>query len=73
MSRTPDELISAYLKQLDAELAGLPRASRRDVVEEISTHIAEMRASTGSAIRATSQPRPASVLECRRASEPGSR
>jgi hypothetical protein len=41
---TPDELISDYLEKLDAELADLPRAARRDVTEEISAHIAELRA-----------------------------
>lgn len=44
MSRTTDELISDYLKQLEAELSALPRAARQEVVEEISTHIAEARA-----------------------------
>ena len=44
MRRTPDALVNDYLEQLDAELADLPRGSRREVMDEISTHIAEMRA-----------------------------
>lgn len=43
MSRTTDDVIRDYLDDLDAELAGLPRAARRDVVDEISAHIDELR------------------------------
>jgi hypothetical protein len=38
-----DQLVATYLKRLDAELAGLQRARRREVVQEISEHIAEAR------------------------------
>jgi hypothetical protein len=44
MSPTADQLVSAYLKRLDAELADVPRARRREVVQEISQHIEEARA-----------------------------
>jgi hypothetical protein len=44
MSPTADQLVSMYLKRLDAELASLPRARRREVVQEISQHIEEARA-----------------------------
>jgi hypothetical protein len=44
MNAITDDLINDYVKQLDAELSGLPRASRREVVQEISTHIAAGRA-----------------------------
>jgi hypothetical protein len=44
MSRTPDDLISDYVERLDEELADLPRAGRREVLDEISAHIADMRA-----------------------------
>ena len=36
-----DRLVDDYLKQLDLELADLPRLRRREIVEEISEHIAE--------------------------------
>jgi hypothetical protein len=44
MTRSPDELIAAYLQDLSAALAGLPRERRREVVEEVADHIAEARA-----------------------------
>jgi uncharacterized membrane protein len=44
MSRTADQLVDDYLRRLDAELGGLPRARRREVLGEISEHIAEARA-----------------------------
>ena len=44
MSSTADKLIEDYLKRLNAELRGLPRARRRELAEEISDHIAEARA-----------------------------
>jgi uncharacterized membrane protein len=44
MNRTSDDLINEYLKQLDAELSGLPRSSRREVAQEISAHITAARA-----------------------------
>ena len=34
------------MKQLDSELANLPRMRRREIVEEISEHIAEARAAS---------------------------
>jgi hypothetical protein len=43
MTRTPDQLINAYLARLDRELDDLPRARRREVVEEISEHIEQAR------------------------------
>jgi uncharacterized membrane protein len=39
-----DEHISNYLKKLEGELSDLPRARRREIVEEVSAHIAEARA-----------------------------
>jgi hypothetical protein len=47
MSSTPDRLVEKYLKHLDVELDGLPRARRREIVDEISGHIAEARADLG--------------------------
>jgi uncharacterized membrane protein len=44
MSSTADKLVEDYLKRLNAELRGLPRARRRELTEEISDHIAEARA-----------------------------
>jgi len=44
MSTTPDKLVDRYLKHLDVELDDLPRDRRREIVEEISGHIAEARA-----------------------------
>lgn len=44
MTGTPDALVNDYLEQLDAELADLPRSSRREVMDEISAHVTEMRA-----------------------------
>lgn len=41
MKPTTDRLVDDYLKQLDSELADLPRLRRREIVEEISEHIAE--------------------------------
>jgi uncharacterized membrane protein len=41
---TADQLVDDYLRRLDAELRALPRARRREVLEEISEHIAEARA-----------------------------
>lgn len=43
MSSTADKLVEDYLKRLNAELRGLPRARRRELAEEISDHIAEAR------------------------------
>jgi len=44
MSSKADKLVEDYLKRLNAELRGLPRARRRELAEEISDHIAEARA-----------------------------
>jgi len=44
MSSTTDELVEKYLKHLDVELDELPRARRREIVDEISGHIREARA-----------------------------
>lgn len=41
MKPATDRLVDDYLKQLDSELADLPRLRRREIVEEISEHIAE--------------------------------
>jgi hypothetical protein len=43
MRSTADKLVADYLGRLDRELAGLPRSRRRELVEEISAHIAEAR------------------------------
>lgn len=45
MSSTADKLIEDYLKRLDAHLRDVPRARRRELIEEISGHIAEARSS----------------------------
>lgn len=39
-----DSLVDAYLDRLESELAGVPRAGRREVLDEIEAHIAEARA-----------------------------
>jgi uncharacterized membrane protein len=44
MASNADQLVAEYLKRLNAELRGLPRARRRELVDEISEHIAEARA-----------------------------
>jgi hypothetical protein len=44
MASNTDMLVADYLKRLNAELRDLPRARRRELVEEISEHIAEGRA-----------------------------
>lgn len=44
MKSTADKLVNDYLRRLNRELAGFPRARRRELVEEISDHIAEARA-----------------------------
>jgi hypothetical protein len=44
MASKADKLVADYLKRLNAELAVVPRARRRELVEEISEHIAEARA-----------------------------
>ena len=44
MASDTDKLVADYLGRLDRELRDLPRARRRELVEEISGHIAEARA-----------------------------
>jgi uncharacterized membrane protein len=44
MSTTPDRLVERYLKHLEVELDDLPRARRREIVDEIAGHIAGARA-----------------------------
>ena len=44
MSATSDKLVERYLKHLEVELDDLPRDRRREIVDEISGHIAEARA-----------------------------
>jgi hypothetical protein len=44
MSSTADKLVEDYLKRLNTETADLPRPRRRELVQEISEHIAEGRA-----------------------------
>jgi hypothetical protein len=41
---TADSLVNDYLDRLESELAGVPRAGRREVLDEIEAHIAEARA-----------------------------
>jgi uncharacterized membrane protein len=48
MKPTTDRLVADYLKQLDSELADLPRLRRREIVEQISEHIVEARAASPS-------------------------
>ncbi len=44
MTRTPEDHVQTYLRRLNHELRGLPRAARREVLEEVSGHIDEARA-----------------------------
>ncbi len=44
MISTADRAVNTYLERLDADLADLPRARRREIVDEIAEHIAEARA-----------------------------
>jgi hypothetical protein len=44
MASQADKLVADYLKRLDGALRGLPSARRRELVDEISGHIAESRA-----------------------------
>jgi uncharacterized membrane protein len=43
MKPTVDRLVDDYLKQLSRELRDVPRARRRELVDEIEAHIAEAR------------------------------
>jgi len=44
MKPVGDRLVQRYLKDLERELRDLPRARRREIVDEIENHIAEARA-----------------------------
>lgn len=44
MSTSPDRLVEEYLDRLEHELSDFPSARRRELVQEISDHIAEARA-----------------------------
>ena len=44
MDASADRLVDEYLDRLEFELADLPRARRRELVDEIAEHIAEARA-----------------------------
>ena len=44
MSTSADKLVDDYLDRLEQELADFPAARRRELVQEISEHIAEARA-----------------------------
>ncbi len=44
MTRTSEDHVQTYLRRLNHELRGLPRAARREVLEEVSGHIEEARA-----------------------------
>jgi hypothetical protein len=44
MTSKADRLVEDYLKRLNRELGGLPRACRRELTDEIAGHIAEARA-----------------------------
>jgi hypothetical protein len=47
MSSQADKLVQDYLKRLNVELRDLPRARRRELVDEIAEHISEGRADLG--------------------------
>ncbi|MDQ3865844.1 MAG: DUF1700 domain-containing protein [Actinomycetota bacterium] len=44
MTATPEQLVRDYLDRLERELSDLPSARRREIVGDISEHIAEARA-----------------------------
>ena len=44
MISTADRLVEDYLRRLNRELSGLSRARRRELTEQIASHIAEARA-----------------------------
>ena len=43
MTSNADRLVDDYLEELSNNLAGVPRARRRELLDEISEHIAEAR------------------------------
>lgn len=42
-TQAPDRLVAGYLARLERALADLPRARRRELVEDVSAHIAQAR------------------------------
>jgi hypothetical protein len=44
VTKVADDLVGKYMKQLESELADLPRARRREILDEIGEHIAEAQA-----------------------------
>ena len=44
---SPDQLVSEYLRELKAKLAGLPADRRAEILEEVADHIDEARSTTG--------------------------
>jgi hypothetical protein len=44
LTKVADGLVGKYMKQLEVELADLPRARRREILDEIGEHIAEAQA-----------------------------
>lgn len=44
MTRAAGDLVSDYMKRLETELADLPRARRREILDEIAEHIADAHA-----------------------------
>jgi hypothetical protein len=47
MKSAGDRLVEEYLKGLQREFGELPRARRREIVDEIESHIAEARGASG--------------------------
>jgi hypothetical protein len=47
MKSTGDRIVDDYLKRLSRELRGLPKARRRELMDEIAGHIEEARAGLG--------------------------
>jgi hypothetical protein len=45
MTSSADQLVDDYLKELKHELSGVPRARRRELLDEIAGHIADARTS----------------------------
>jgi hypothetical protein len=52
MSSTADKLVEDYLKRLKGETSDLPRAARRELIQEISDHIDEARSDVPTASEA---------------------
>lgn len=47
MNRQTDKVVENYLRRLERELEGLPRARRHEILDEIQDHIDEARAELG--------------------------